>query len=134
MPTPPTEPSPTAPGESPQRTLQHSAVGPPNTSDDRGAPGAWVGSRKSSRDDVSLSSLRESGIGLARPAAPPAPPSRASLLDAMRGLGSLRREDALPPDATAVQGVQVSRSRPAYEIIAVLRIKAQRIWPVRATD
>ena len=83
---------------------------------------------------VYLSSLRESGIGLARPAAPPAPLSRASLLDAMRGLGSLRREDALPPDATAVQGVQVSRSRPANEIIAVLRIKAQRIWPVRATD
>ena len=92
------------------------------------------GSRKSSRDDVSLSSLREIGIGLARPAAvPPAPLSRASLLAAMRGLGSLRREDALPPDATAVRGVQVSRSRPAYEIIAVLRIKAQLIWLVRAT-
>ena len=70
----------------------------------RDAAGAWVGSRKSSRDDVSRSFLRESGIGLARSAALAAPLSRASLLDAMRGFGSLRREDAQPPVAPRREG------------------------------
>ena len=101
----------------------------------RDAAGAWVGARKSSRDDVSRSFLRESGIGLARSAALAAPLSRASLLDAMRGFGSLRREDAQPPVAPRREGdtrqqkvLRTSHVRyPAHQ-------KAQRIWAARATD
>ena len=101
----------------------------------RDAAGAWVGSQKSSQDDVSRSFLRESGIGLATPAIRTAPLSRDSLLDAMRGFGSLRREDAQPPVAPRREGdtrqqkvLRTSHTRyPAHQ-------KAQRIWAVRATD
>ena len=53
---------------------------------------------------VSWPFLRESGIGLARSATLSAPLSRASLLGAMRGFGSLRREDAQPPEAPRREG------------------------------
>ena len=100
-----TSPQPGLAGPGPQRTLQHSAVGPPSTSDDHDVPsGAWGGSPKWSRHDVCRSFLRESGIGLAIPAAHTAPRSRASLLDAMWGFGSLRREDAQPPVAPRREG------------------------------
>ena len=76
-----------------------------------------------------------SGIGLATSAALAAPLSRASLLDAMRGFGSLRREDAQPPVAPAgARGIQGSRRCFAQAMHATLRIKAQRIWAARATD
>ena len=62
------------------------------------------GRPKWSRHDVCRPFLRESGIGLATPATRTAPLSRDSLLDAMRGFGSLRREDAQPPVAPRREG------------------------------
>ena len=68
-------------------TRQWALPAPPTTT----VPsGAWGGSPKWGWHDVCRSFLRESGIGLAISAARAAPLSRASLLDAMRGLGSLR--------------------------------------------
>ena len=93
--------------------LQHSAVDAPIPPDDRGCTGVWVGSRKSSRDAVPRSPLKQSGIGPAGLGGRPAPLSRAWLPEAVRRLFSLRRERTVPPLAPRAEGVQAGRERAA---------------------
>ena len=129
-----TTPRPGPAGADDPGMLQHSAVDPPIPPDDRGATGVWVGSRKSSRDDVPRSPLKQSGIGPARLGGRPAPLSRAWLLEAARRLFSLRRERTVPPLAPRAEGVQAGRERAAQPRHALLRSEARRFWSVGGTN